>query len=40
MLMQKIYKGTKSHLENISPNYKLKLTDPILFYKSMSYMFY
>jgi hypothetical protein len=38
--MQKIYEDTKSHLKSISLNGKFKLTAPVLFYKSMSYMFY
>jgi hypothetical protein len=38
--MQKIYKGEKSHLENISLNCKFKLADPALFYESILYMFY
>jgi hypothetical protein len=39
MLMQKIYEGAESYHKSITLNYKFKLTDPTLFYKSMLYMF-
>jgi len=37
--MHKVYRDAENYLKSISLNGKFKLTDPVLFYKSMLYMF-